>query len=54
VACPVIGIRLLEAYHVRHWIDGGGTDLANLVLLCRAHHHAHHDGEFRVTGRLAG
>ncbi|MDT4944371.1 MAG: hypothetical protein QOH14_1104 [Pseudonocardiales bacterium] len=34
---------------MRHWIDGGGTDLANLVLLCRAHHHAHHDGEFRIA-----
>ncbi|HEV3465363.1 MAG TPA: DUF222 domain-containing protein, partial [Actinomycetota bacterium] len=25
-----------EAHHLVHWVDGGLTDLANLVLLCRA------------------
>ena len=39
----------LEAHHVRHWIHGGRTDLANLVLLCERHHHAHHDGEFSIV-----
>jgi hypothetical protein len=39
----------LEAHHVRHWLHGGRTDLRNLVLLCRRHHHAHHDGEFLIT-----
>ncbi|HEV3497043.1 MAG TPA: HNH endonuclease signature motif containing protein, partial [Actinomycetes bacterium] len=29
-----------EAHHLWHWVDGGPTDLANLVLLCRAHHWA--------------
>jgi hypothetical protein len=33
-----------EAHHLRHWLHGGATDLANLVLLCRAHHRAVHDG----------
>ncbi|MEO9222765.1 MAG: HNH endonuclease, partial [Mycobacteriaceae bacterium] len=34
-----------EAHHIVHWIDGGPTDLANLVLLCRRHHRViHHDG----------
>ena len=32
-----------QAHHVRHWLDGGPTDLDNLVLLCHAHHHDHHD-----------
>lgn len=41
--------RGLEAHHVVHWLDGGHTDMANLVLLCRAHHHRHHDGEFEIT-----
>lgn len=38
----------LEAHHVRHWIRGGPTNLANLVVLCRKHHHAHHDGAFGI------
>ena len=32
-----------DAHHVVHWADGGSTDLDNLVLLCRQHHHDHHD-----------
>ncbi len=39
----------LQAHHVRHWIDGGRTDLDNLVLLCERHHRAHHDGEFSIS-----
>jgi hypothetical protein len=38
-----------EAYHLRHWLDGGPTDLANLALLCRAHHRAVHEGGRRLT-----
>jgi hypothetical protein len=41
--------RYVEAHHVRHWIDGGPTDLANLVLLCWFHHHAVHEGGFRMS-----
>jgi hypothetical protein len=33
-----------EAHHLRHWLHGGPTDLANLVLLCRSHHRAVHEG----------
>jgi hypothetical protein len=33
-----------EGHHLRHWLDGGPTDLANLALLCRAHHRAVHEG----------
>ncbi len=34
-----------DAHHIIHWSDGGPTDLANLVLLCRHHHRRiHHDG----------
>jgi hypothetical protein len=33
------------AHHVRHWVDGGTTDLGNLVPLCEHHHTViHHDG----------
>ena len=28
-----------ERHHIKAWIDGGTTDLDNLTLLCRYHHH---------------
>jgi len=31
-----------------HWADGGPTDLANLVLLCTAHHDLVHHGGWTV------
>src|SRR6266508_13250 len=37
-----------DAHHLRHWLHGGPTDLANLVLLCRAHHRAVHEGGWRL------
>jgi hypothetical protein len=33
-----------DAHHVIHWADGGPTSLDNLVLLCRRHHRAVHEG----------
>jgi Domain of unknown function (DUF222)/HNH endonuclease len=46
-----------EAHHLVHWLDGGPTDLANLALLCRAHHRAVHEGGWRLhrdpDGRFA-
>ena len=37
-----------EAHHVVHWIDGGATDLDNLLLLCSHHHHLCHEGGWTV------
>lgn len=34
--------RWCDAHHVRHWAEGGPTNLANLRLLCRRHHRAAH------------
>ena len=28
-----------ERHHITPWVDGGLTDLDNLTLLCRYHHH---------------
>ena len=49
--------RALQAHHVRHWLYGGPSDLDNLILICEAHHQAHHHGEFAIVplerGRFA-
>ncbi|MEV6907382.1 DUF222 domain-containing protein [Amycolatopsis sp. NPDC051071] len=37
-----------HAHHVRHWADGGRTDLRNLVLLCHFHHRLIHHGDWDV------
>jgi len=38
-------ISWCDAHHIVHWADGGTTDLENLVLLCRRHHTATHEGK---------
>jgi hypothetical protein len=40
----------LHAHHIRHWEDGGPTELWNLVLVCPHHHRAHHRGVITITG----
>ncbi|MBM4600535.1 DUF222 domain-containing protein [Rhodococcus hoagii] len=37
-----------EGQHVKHWADGGPTDLDNLVLLCRYHHQLLHHSHWGV------
>jgi hypothetical protein len=37
-----------EVHHLRHWAQGGSTDLANLVTICRAHHWKVHEGGWRL------
>ncbi|SDT11954.1 HNH endonuclease signature motif containing protein [Microlunatus soli] len=41
--------RHLEAHHRVSWADEGRTDLDNLLLLCRFHHVAVHEGESPST-----
>jgi hypothetical protein len=40
--CTFPGCRRLpiacDAHHIISWLEGGATSLANLALLCRAHH----------------
>jgi hypothetical protein len=53
--CPETRIERLHAHHMRHWLFGGRTDLANLVLLCDADHGLVHDHDLvlsRRNGRL--
>ena len=42
--------RGLHAHHIRHWEDGGPTELVNLVLVCPYHHRLHHRGLITITG----
>lgn len=41
--------RRCDAHHIEHWADGGESRVPNLVLLCRRHHRAVHEGGFDVT-----
>jgi len=43
-----------DAHHRRHWSDGGPTTLANLVLLCRAHHNMVHEQGFQLRHQAGG
>lgn len=46
--------RRCDAHHLQHWADGGVTSLDNLVLLCRRHHRAVHEGGYSVVRRDSG
>ncbi|NYJ05293.1 HNH endonuclease signature motif containing protein [Petropleomorpha daqingensis] len=53
--CPETRLERLHAHHLRHWLFGGRTDLANLVLLCDNDHGLVHDQDLvmsRQDGRL--
>ena len=43
-----------DGHHVRHWYDGGKTELGNLISLCRFHHRRHHEGRFHIAPDGAG
>jgi hypothetical protein len=38
-----------DAHHVHSWLDGGATDVANGLLLCRFHHRLVHEGGWTLT-----
>ena len=42
--------RLLS-HHIKHWADGGATDLDNLLTLCATHHRLIHEGGWRISGK---
>src|SRR5579863_5435476 len=37
-----------DGHHIIHWADGGPTELANLVSLCRQHHREVHEEGWRI------
>jgi len=40
--------RHCQGHHIRHWADGGPTDLNNLVLTCAHHHRLLHRSGWEV------
>ncbi|MFI5588452.1 DUF222 domain-containing protein [Amycolatopsis sp. NPDC051758] len=40
--------RHCQGHHIRHWADGGPTDLGNLVLMCAHHHRLLHRSGWEV------
>jgi hypothetical protein len=37
-----------NVHHIEYWENGGATDLNNLVPLCSRHHHAAHEGGWKL------
>ncbi|WIY07531.1 DUF222 domain-containing protein [Amycolatopsis mongoliensis] len=40
--------RHCQGHHIRHWADGGPTELGNLVLMCGHHHRLLHRSGWQV------
>jgi len=38
-----------NVHHIDYWENGGATDLNNMVPLCSRHHHATHEGGWKLT-----
>jgi len=51
--CPVPA-RRTRAHHIRHWLEGGSTDIANGCSLCSFHHARLHDGAYRLRRDAQG
>lgn len=37
-----------QIHHIEYWESGGSTDLSNMVPLCNFHHHAAHEGGWKL------
>ena len=46
--------RRVDLHHIQHWINGGPTDLANLISLCPWHHKIVHDRGYTIAARPGG
>ncbi|MDA3627918.1 DUF222 domain-containing protein [Saccharopolyspora sp. WRP15-2] len=40
-----------QAHHIEHWVDGGPTEINNMVMLCPHHHRRIHDQHWSITMR---
>ncbi len=46
-----VAFEFTKPHHVHYWEHGGPTDLANLLPVCSKHHHAIHEGGWKLTLR---
>jgi hypothetical protein len=46
--------RRVDLHHIQHWVNGGRTDLENLVSLCPCHHKVVHDRGYLIAARSGG
>lgn len=44
-----VGFDHCRIHHIRFWINGGTSDLVNLIPLCETHHHLVHEGRWTLT-----
>jgi hypothetical protein len=43
-----------DGHHIKHWPDGGPTELSNLLLFCRRHHRLFHEGGWTLQQAAGG
>jgi hypothetical protein len=43
-------VDFTEVHHMVHWVDGGETNLSNLITLCGRHHRAVHELGWTMKG----
>jgi hypothetical protein len=46
--------RRVDLHHIQHWINGGRTDLENLISLCPWHHKLVHDRGYLIAAPPGG
>jgi hypothetical protein len=51
---PGCASRRADLHHIQHWVNGGPTDLANLISLCPWHHKIVHDRGYTIAARPGG
>jgi hypothetical protein len=51
---PGCASRRTDAHHIRHWANGGQTNLANLISFCKGHHRLVHEKDYIIAATTAG
>ena len=46
--------RRVDLHHIQHWVNGGRTDLDNLISLCPCHHTVVHDRGYLIAAPPPG